>query len=207
MPPYRLVRDFLPPPTPGHLLDWAIGNEAEFTPTVVDYQQQNGQDPTVRVSLGVRKFGPLEAMLREHVLKIAPVLIEELRVSLSGISRVELEFVAHNDGAFFTRHIDTETGARWAADGIRFLSGVYYLHHQPKAFTGGCLRLFPFGGDGRQEAFVDVEPEHNTLVVFPSWVAHEVRPIHCPSKRFAHSRFAINIWLRAAPPASTDVHD
>ena len=57
---------------------------------------------------------------------------------------VELELVAHNDGAFYARHIDTATGED--SNQVRVLSGVYYFHAKPKAFTGGALRLFAIRG-------------------------------------------------------------
>lgn len=180
---------------PGDLLDWAIGHESRFVPTVIDYQGQKRQDATFRVSRGTRGFGPLEGRLRQHILAAAPAWIAEFGVVPSKVERVELEFVAHNDGAFFKRHIDTETGSNWAEGGMRVLSGVYYVHRRPKAFSSGRLRLFSF--DDRDNSFIDVEPEHNTLVLFPSWAAHEVLPVSCPSREFADSRFAINVWLRA----------
>jgi Rps23 Pro-64 3,4-dihydroxylase Tpa1-like proline 4-hydroxylase len=197
MPPHKIVRGFLPAPMPEELLEWAIDHKAEFTATVIDYAAESRQDATVRVSLSVRHFGPLEERLRRYVLSAAPAWIAEFGVSPNRIGRVELEFVAHNDGAFFTRHIDTETGAGWADNGMRILSAVCYLHRSPRAFSGGRLRLLPFGGNGVDDACVEIEPEHNMLVVFPSWAIHEVRPVTCPSREFADSRFAVNIWLRA----------
>ena len=100
--------------------------------------------------------------------------------------------MAHNDGAFYKRHIDTQTASE--RDAIRVLSGVYYFHAEPKAFTGGALRLYAIG-DPDKKTFVDIEPAHDSLLAFPSWAPHEVRPISCPSKRFTDSRFAINCWM------------
>ena len=202
MPPYRLIRDFLPPPLPAALFDWAIDNEAQFKPTMVGSGLGERHEPTHRQSVSVRDFGPLRETLRQRALEIAPSLIDEFGVSPSVVGSVELELVAHNEGAFLKRHIDTFTGSGWDTHATRLLSAVYYLHRAPKAFSGGCLRLFPLGFGGREadDRYLDVEPEHNMLVVFPSWVEHEVRPIACPSRQFADSRFSINIWLRAAAP-------
>lgn len=205
MPPHRLIRDFLPAPMATTLLDWAMENQADFKPTTMGYGGRAQQEPTLRRSIGVRNFGPMEPVLRQRALEMAPALFDELRVSPSRVGSVELEFIAHNDGAFLKRHIDTFTGAAWAAaSGSRVLSAVYYLHHLPKAFTGGCLRLFAFGASGEEDGYLDIEPEHNALLVFPSWASHEVLPICCPSKKFADSRFAVNIWLRAPAPRPND---
>jgi SM-20-related protein len=100
--------------------------------------------------------------------------------------------VAHNDGAFYKRHIDTRGTS--ALGSIRVPSGVYYFHSQPKAYTGGALRLHAIA-DPQTRRFVDVEPAHDSLVVFPAWAPHEVMPISCPSKRFIDSRFAVNCWV------------
>jgi SM-20-related protein len=81
------------------------------------------------------------------------------------------------------------------------LSGVYYFHAEPKAFTGGALRLYAIGGQG--ERYVDIEPTHNSLLMFPSWAPHEVMPVRCPSRRFVDSRFAINCWVHRAKPTAT----
>jgi len=198
-PPYRLVKEFFPEPLSTELLSWAIANEPLFGPTRVGDGETTRSDQAVRRSVGVTKFGSLKAKVKECVLAAAPAWIEGFRLSPPRLGWLELELVAHNDGAFFIRHIDTLTGPGWAKDGARLLSAICYLHHQPKAFTGGCLRLFPFrpGGDGDH---LDLEPEHNTLVVFPSWAPHEVLPIACPSQQFADSRFAVNIWLHAPAP-------
>jgi Rps23 Pro-64 3,4-dihydroxylase Tpa1-like proline 4-hydroxylase len=74
------------------------------------------------------------------------------------------------------------------------LSGVYYFHRRPKAFAGGELRLHAIGDPDR---FVDIEPVHNALLVFPAWAPHEVRPISCPSGAFVDARFAVNCWFYA----------
>lgn len=200
LPPHRLVRDFLPQEMAEALLTWAIENEARFEPTKVGNGEAEREDSQLRVSVSIRRFGDLKRELRRRFLEIAPSLISTLRVNPLEIVDSELELVAHRDGAFYGRHIDTRTGACKGDTDFRFLSAVYYIHRRPKAFCGGALRLHRFGNAGADAAFLDIEPEHNALVAFPSWAAHEVRPIGCPSGEFAHSRFAVNIWLRAPLP-------
>jgi Rps23 Pro-64 3,4-dihydroxylase Tpa1-like proline 4-hydroxylase len=107
---------------------------------------------------------------------------------------IELQIAAHGNGAFFRRHNDSLKG--WNMN--RVISAVYYFHRQPCAFSGGALRLYPLTGEGH----VDVEPAHNRLVVFPSFVQHEVLPVACPSGDFMDSRFAVNCWFRRAPKAT-----
>jgi len=191
MPPHLVLRDFLPEETVVGLLDFALANEVAFSPTKTGRRKEGRINPNMRVSSGTHALGPFKSILESKVLALLPGLIDKLGATAVEWPKVELQLVAHNDGAFYKRHIDTQT----ASDryGIRALSGVYYFNAVPKAFSGGALRLYAIGGEG--ERYVDIEPTHNTLLVFPSWAPHEVMPIRCPSKRFADSRFAINCWV------------
>jgi len=93
-------------------------------------------------------------------------------------------------------------GARKGED--RVISAVYYFHNIPKGFSGGNLRLFRFGSEEADDG-VAIEPIDNSLVVFPSWVRHQVERVSCPSGDFADYRYAVNCWycrpLDAQPPA------
>jgi SM-20-related protein len=192
MPPYRVYNGFLDSDARKALLAWAIENEAKFESAGISVE--NKVDPSYRMSLLMSDLGPMKAVLRQRVLDFVPTLIRDLRVTPFEPSKVELELAAHNDGAFYKRHIDTFIGAaRQASD--RLLSGVYYFHAEPKAFSGGALRLHPFAETKNEDNFVDVQPEQNMFLVFPSWASHEVRPVSCPSRRFFDSRFAVNCWV------------
>ena len=197
MPPYSVYRGFFDSVTHASLLTWALGNEPKFeTSSVLDsFVSDDGKhDPSLRTSLRVSDFGPMKPILRQRLLDFVPTLIADLRVTPFEPSKVELELVANNDGAFFKEHIDTFMGdARKASD--RVLSAVYYFHAEPKAFAGGALRLYSFDKKEDEENFTDVQPEQNMLLVFPSWVLHEVLPVTCPSKRFSDSRFNVNCWV------------
>jgi SM-20-related protein len=196
-PPYLVLRDFLEENTVAALLDYALAREQAFQPTKVGRNETGVTNPAVRVSHGIRELGEFNPVLRTKILALVPDLVARLRATPVDAPRLELELVAHNDGAFYKRHIDTQTASQ--RDDIRVLSGVYYFHAEPKAFSGGALRLYAIG-DPAAQTFVDVEPARNTLLVFPSWAPHEVMPISCPSGRFADSRFAINCWVHRRRP-------
>ena len=194
LPPFVVLRDFLTAETVRELFEFALARERAFAPTRTGRNESRNVRPEVRVSLGLRDLGAFRPMLKDKMQAIAPGLVAKLGMTPVDSPRFETELVAHNDGAFYKRHIDTHT----ASDrDIRILSAVYYFHAEPKAFTGGALRLYAIG-DPAGARFVDIEPEHNTLLVFPSWAPHEVMPISCPSRRFADSRFAINCWVYRA---------
>jgi SM-20-related protein len=200
MPPYVLLRDFLDAATVAELLAYALSRQADFQPTRVG---SRAVDPSIRVSTGLRDLDSYRKILKGKILGIVPDLVARLQVIPLASPRLETELVAHGDGAFYRRHIDTQTARYEHIDEIRVLSGVYYFFAEPKAFSGGALRLYAIGGDPNQN-FVDIEPQRNSLLVFPSWAPHEVRPVHCPSGRFIDSRFAVNCWLHRKK-ASTDI--
>jgi SM-20-related protein len=196
MPPYLMIHDFLDENMVAGLLEYTIAHEAAFQPTMVGHKKGNA-DPAIRVSLATRDFGPFKPILKAKFLAFVPDLVAKLKIDAVAMPKLELQLVAHGDGAFYKRHIDTKTASD--ANAIRLLSGVYYFHVQPKAFTGGALRLYAIG-DPAMTTFADIEPEHNTLLVFPSWIPHEVMPVSCPSHRFVDSRFAINCWIYRSKP-------
>ena len=192
MPPYLVLRDFLGADAAAGLLAFALGHEAAFEPTKTGFAGKGRIRPDFRVSTGTRDLGPYKPMLKDRLRALVPELVARLGTTPVVEPKFELQLVAHNDGAFYKRHIDTQTASE--RNRIRVLSGVYYFHAQPKAFAGGALRLYAIG-DASLRSFIDIEPQHDTLLVFPSWAPHEVMPVGCPSRRFADSRFAINCWV------------
>jgi Rps23 Pro-64 3,4-dihydroxylase Tpa1-like proline 4-hydroxylase len=81
-----------------------------------------------------------------------------------------------------------------------------YFHAEPKAFTGGALRLYAIGRK-EDEDFVDIEAVRNSLLVFPSWAPHEVTPVSCPSKRFSSTRDSLlTVGFTARSRDMTDKH-
>lgn len=196
MPPYLVLRNFLKEEIVDGLLAHALAGEADFAPTKTGNAEKNGVKPHIRISTGTRNLGPFRPILKDKILKLVPDWVQQLRLTPVASPKLETELVAHNEGAFYKRHIDTQTASD--PNHLRVLSGVYYFHAEPKAFTGGALRLYAIGGENAP--FVDVEPERNSLVVFPSWAPHEVMPISCPSGRFVDSRFAVNCWVHETKP-------
>ncbi len=191
--PHLRIADFLDAPTHAALLDWTLLNEARFVPA----QLAGGMvKPEARVAMVLRDLGPLAMILDTRMRAEAPIWTAALRSTPFETSEVELELAAHNDGGHFTLHSDTYASAE-AARGDRMLSAVYYFYRQPRAFEGGALRLHRLGASPG-DAGLDVAPDDNSLVVFPSWGPHEVMPISCASGAFADSRFAVNCWIYRA---------
>jgi Rps23 Pro-64 3,4-dihydroxylase Tpa1-like proline 4-hydroxylase len=179
------------------LLDYALANERRFTPSQVIGEGDGAVDRRSRVSLVLTDLGDLKREIRGRLSAMAPALAAQLGLPPFELAKIEVELVAHNDGAFFDTHVDS------VADegGARVLSAVHYFHRLPRGNDGGALRLYDLRPREGAPRFRDVEPQHNALVAFPSWVPHEVRPVTCPSGRFADSRFAVNAWFLGSPPS------
>lgn len=193
--PHRVFTEFLSAPQHAAMLDWSLANEPRFKPA----QLNEGRiDPQIRRSLVLRDLGNLREILQERIEAIVAEAIRDLRVTPFVPSEMEFELAAHNDGAHFAFHADTYTGGGSGQRSDRMLSGVYYFHREPKAFSGGELRLHRLGAAHDDDGYLDLVPTQNSFVIFPAWAPHEVRPVQCPSREFADSRFAVNCWIRRA---------
>lgn len=191
--PHLRIVDFLDAKTHAALLAWTLTQEARFVPA----QLAGGMvKPEARRALVLRDIGPIAPLLEIRLRDAAPGWAASLRSTPFVTSEVELELAAHNDGAHFTLHSDTYASDE-VARGDRMLSAVYYFHRQPRGFNGGALRLHRLGASPGDSG-LDITPDDNSLVVFPSWGPHEVMPVNCASRAFADSRFAVNCWIYRA---------
>lgn len=213
LPPHHLYRDFLAPAEEAMLFDWALANRARFKPATI----AGGRvDPERRSAQCLTDLGPAAALLGTRVRVLMPDMLARTATPPFALEFIELELVAHGHGAFFAAHTDMPLG--WGRSPLggdatgtqdRLASAVYYFHREPRGFTGGQLRLHRSTPDDdpsdpepvRTPADqIDIEPERNSLLVFPSWASHEVLPVNCSSGRFEDHRFAVNIWLCATLP-------
>lgn len=188
--PHRLFPGFLGDELAAAILAHALSNQARMKPAKVGFGDQIRRDESIRSSIVLRDLGPFLAPVMERVDACEPELLHALGMRPFTRSHVQVELVAHGDGGFYRRHIDTATGPGNQKQPRR-LTMVWYAHQRPKAFSGGALRLHALMGD----AFTDIEPAHDLMVAFPSWMPHEVMPVSVPGGRLEDSRFAMNIWL------------
>lgn len=205
--PHVVFRDVLGAEAVAGLLAHVAASEADFKPRE-QLAPQSGHRPaddSRRRSVWNRDLGgfavPIAAFVRETV---APALARRQLPDVVPVPK-GLEINAYGDGSQFGVHIDNIN--RVAK--LRMLSCVYYFAVTPRRFSGGELRIHPLpalsdGESGGSPAFVEIVPETDTMVVFLSWLPHEVRPVSVPSKAWIDSRFTINCWLhRPGPPAGT----
>ena len=189
--PHRIFPGWLGETESESLLAYALAAEARFVPTKLNDHGTGHLDRIVRESRVLRDLGDFADPLRKKALALQSGLETAFDMTHTPPNSTQIELVAHGDGAFYRPHIDTFTGDEYMSGGRRRLTMVYYFHRLPRCFSGGQLRLFDLGGNQT----IDIEPTHDSLLVFPSAARHEVERISCPDAGFADGRFAVNIWL------------
>jgi SM-20-related protein len=199
LPACHQYRDFLDESEHSALLEWTLSHRERFVPAAV---VGHGVDPARRIAELYSRLGPLRAVFERRLAAGLDDIFRRTGTRPFEVEYIELDIAAHGDGAFYGHHTDIPFGrGRKPLGGDvtgtqdRLVSCVYYYHREPKGFTGGALRLFRFADPDAQGDYVEFEPEQNSLVVFPSWARHEVRPVTCPSREFEDYRFAVNGWL------------
>ena len=204
-PPHLQLFDFLPESEHRQLLEWVLENCEAFMPATVTTGKPGDQgkiNEKQRIALTTGEIGEIASIVEPRLLAALDQIIERVGYSGAKPSSLELELAAHGHGAHYRTHLDIPVGedrlplGAWA-DEDRALSAVYYFHGEPKGFSGGELRLYRFGSMWNCDdvgSYVDLQPHNNSLLVFPSWALHEVRPVSCPSGDFKDYRFALNCW-------------
>jgi SM-20-related protein len=205
--PHLVFRDVLGTKTVAGLLDFVAARKGDFRPAVV----RNRDSGERRVDYGLRDclylmdLGAFEAPLKAFVGDIAAATLASLQPNEALSAPGDFEIAAYGNGGHFGSHIDTDE----RVDRVRVLSCVYYFAAMPSRFSGGELRLHGLpilsGGHATQSPFVDVMPDTDTLVVFPSWLRHEVLPVHVPSGAWEDRRFSVNCWIHRAHRPARDV--
>lgn len=187
--PHRILTGWLGETQAASLLAYGLAAEARFTPTKLN--DHGRLHAVVRQPCVLKDLGTFADPLRRKALALQADLETAFGMSHTPANSTQMETVAHGDGACYRPHADTHAGDEYTPSGRRRLTMVYYLHRQPRRFTGGRLRIFDLGG----EQSIEIEPTHDSLPVFPSSALHEVETIRCPDGAFADGRFAGNIWL------------
>lgn len=173
------------------LLDYTLRREAAFVPTststgAADY----------RKSVVLHHFPEFSELLLQKIRDRLPQIQKALHLAPFPIGQIESQLTAHNDDNFYKIHNDN--GSPDTA--TRELTYVYYFYQEPQQFSGGELRVYDSKIENNYYVQADsaqtIIPRNNSIVFFLSRYMHEVLPVRCPSRQFAHSRFTINGWIR-----------
>jgi Rps23 Pro-64 3,4-dihydroxylase Tpa1-like proline 4-hydroxylase len=199
-PPYALLENFLSETEAERAMAHALAHESEFRDSTVAHVDANGTyttDTKLRRSRILDKVDDVAPMIGRKLQERMGSIFQALNMPPIAFRNMELQLSVHGDGDFFNTH--TDNGLPEIAH--RTMSYVYYFHREPKRFTGGHLRLYrTVIEDGTHSAgalVADIDPPRNGLMVFPSYIQHEVSPISCPSSALADQRLTLNGWLVA----------
>ena len=193
--PHIVIEDFLGTDVAEQMLRYAEAQRADFKPATV-YNRESREE---RLNLESRHclrregVGPFRPKLKEAITALLPGVTAALRILGQPGQDLEFEMCAYGDGAFITPHIDTSVAAP-----RRVLSCVYYFFGAPPAFQGGLLRLFGWPNPAAPASAapsVEVVPQRDGLVIFPSTLQHEVTPVACPSGAWRDYRLSVNCWV------------
>lgn len=123
--------------------------------------------------------------LSEQIKLLLPQVMPMLGVDEFTIDELPITFINGITGQYALPHTD-ECGGKYQ------LSFLYYLHNQPKAFSGGELEFYNSNscieGGHDPEPIGKLEHQDNLLVVFPSKAFHGVTPVTCSSEEFVDGR-------------------
>jgi SM-20-related protein len=181
------------------LLGFVADRQDDFQPAPM-HNRKTGHsfvDPRVRDCLTFKDLGAFKNPIKSFIVAISGQALDTLHLIEPEVEPKEFEITAYGDGGHIGDHVDLRSGI----ERVRVLSCVYYFAATPRRFGGGELRLFGFpkrsvaGAEPPPLSFVDVEPDTDTLIVFPSWLRHKVLPVRVPSGAWADRRFTINCWV------------
>ena len=191
--PVAVIEDFLPEPTWQALLQRVLASEAQFQPSATHDRRAD-----YRQSLVLNPPPDLVEPVVSRVRRVMDRVLPALKVAPITVGVVEAQVTASVDGSFFGVHTDAD----YDKVPKRHLTYVYYFNRQPKAFTGGELRVYDDilrnNKLARAETFRAVEPRHNRIVFFWARTMHEVTRVDVPSRAFADARFTVNGWVNSA---------
>lgn len=200
-PACLVIDDFLTRDDHAALLSHALLSESDFIPTKVFHDARHVVARDSRLSWKCRAgLGEREQRISQELISAMPHAAAAIGMRPFTLEKAEIKLIAHRHGSFYDEHIDTLIeGERDRVQSDRVISMVYYLHNQPRGFSGGELVLYPLGA-GQVKV---IEPRDNRLVVFVSFTPHEAKPVTIPGGNAFHdARFAVNCWLhRARKPA------
>lgn len=204
--PHLVWRNVLGTDAVRALLDHVLAREGDFRPGIVR-SRKTGEarvDCALRDCLHLNDLGMLRDSLTTLMGVVAARAASEFQLGERTIEPKEFEITAYRDGGRFGAHIDTDE----RLSRIRILSCVYYFAATPRRFSGGELRLYnlpSFKAAAAPRQFVDIVPETDTLVVFPSWLRHEVLPVRVPSGLWPDGRFTVNCWFHRVNPTAANI--
>ena len=190
---YVQMENFLSPSENKQALEIAIASADQFVASTTTTGAVNYRESSI---VYATKFPEYYQFMKHRILETLPQVLSQLKHPPFTVTEVEMQLTAHHNGGYYKIHNDSSS----AKTKTRTITYVYYFYDEPKAFTGGQLRLYETelrnGVAYNKETFKTIEPINNSIVFFDSRCKHEVIPVSCNSPNFKDGRFTLNGWLR-----------
>ena len=190
---YVELNNFLSPEENQIVIETAIQQRDQYIESTTTTKADKYRQSYVLFS---QYFPELSALIQSKILAVLPEILIKLNFRPFEISEIEVQLTAHNDGCYYKIHNDA--GSEKTAS--RQITYVYYFYQEPKAFSGGELKIYDTELQGTgvttHPKYKTITPTNNSIIFFNSRSRHEVIPVICPSKLFQHSRFTVNGWIR-----------
>lgn len=192
--PYALLPGFMGGDFARQLVDAGCADPALHSRAeVTSPKEKRALDPGSRRSWDIENPPKLLETFEAAIALRLGELCTQVGLTAPDNPFIESGLSAYRDGDYFRPHVDLFTEAKRAyATYDRMLTAVYYAHRDSAGFTGGELVLHPPFGAGESAI---VAPANDLLVIFPSFVPHEVCEVRVPGDALDDARFSINCWV------------
>ena len=190
--PFIRQCDFLEPDQVEQVWRAFDRNQPEFVDSGIGqpYNEKINKDHRKSRLLNGHQFEELSVLFEASLMPVLNRAYRQFGICAPENPRLTMQMTSHAHDDFFNVHRDS--GDKYA----RLLSYVYYFHTKPRRFRGGELYLYDTNRekDSYNSRFTLIEPEHNSLVVFPSEYFHQVCTVHLDADNRRDGRNSINGW-------------
>jgi 2OG-Fe(II) oxygenase superfamily len=200
-PAHLQLTEFLTAEEIDRLRAFAAARDEQMKPSTVtpEGERAGRQKLELRRSHVDWDINEIWPLFEDRLRGLLPHVRRELGISHFALGDIARELTRHADGDFFGLHRDEFQP--WT-DRCRMVSFVYYFGLAPREFEGGELRLYGPGGPsaaGSDEpgAYVEIQPEPNSIVFFASSLPHEVMPVRSTGDGAGAIRWSVNGWFLA----------
>lgn len=192
--PFVRVENFLPATEHERVHAIALSLEQRFAAARVGGGEDRRVDESYRRGLAIDRVGcgELRGILVRRLRALLPIIPRRLLLDEEqshGIGSVDLAAYLHD--SFGGAHCDV--GPQPHPYPTMSLNGVYFLHRQPLAFSGGDLLLYDTDietGISSRLAFSRIEPTSNSLVLLPPNWYHAITRVTSRSAALADARLS-----------------
>lgn len=189
-PIYHIEDNAMPAQFSAELGRWLFENRDRLVRGGDDagVQRYNYETTDIDTVMPTELLAPLRRKLIDATANEAT--LEKLCVPPFDVRYLEMHATLYHHGGHFIWH-DDAPGYDGSIVESRRVTFCYYMHADPKMFSGGELEFL----DGTA-----VEPKNNRLCLFHPIQQHRIKRVECWSSHVLHGRWAIMGWVHGDPP-------